>query len=201
MLGNRVAALRLCQVNSLPLQHWQIVPTFYQRVTLLTQSFPDQSQMSHWPGADTLKSSCVNNTCQPQSETDCGCGICKQGRIHTCTSVCDPICMPACLHIGMDRGRPNRTTADLLSGLQSAHLLTQGQWWADRCAHVPLPFPNAPQPTPDPFCEDWSSLCPVQSGSAAQTIPFPPQWTSMPFPQTFPGTGLKGMHRYGIWPI
>lgn len=36
-------------------------------------------------------------------------------------------CLPACIFIGMDRARQNRTTADLLSGLQSAHLLSRGQ--------------------------------------------------------------------------
>lgn len=111
-------------------------------------------------------------------------------------------CLPGCIFIGMDRARQNRTTADLLSGFQSARLLTRGQWWAYRRAHVPRPSPTPLSPPLTSSPGDWSpSLCPVQSGSAAQTMPFPPQWTSMLFPQTFPGPGLKGTHRYGIWSV
>lgn len=61
-------------------------------------------------------------------------------------------CLPCCIFVGMDRGRQSRTTADLLSGLQSAHLLTPGQWWAYRCAHMPRPSPTplGPPLTPSP---------------------------------------------------
>lgn len=203
MLGNRVAGPRLCQLSSLPPQHWQIVPTFYQRVTLLAQCFPDWSQTTHRPGADTLKNSYVNNRCQLQSETGWRDGSCEQGHIHTCICVRDPICMPACLHIywyGQSQTESDHCWSLIRPPISSlAHSGTM--MGIPLCPCAP-PFPNAPQPTPDLFSEDWSpSLCPVRWGSAAQTMPFPPQWTSMLFPQTFPGTGLKGTHRYGIWPI
>lgn len=69
--------------------------------------------------------------------------------------------------------------------------------------HPPPPLlPTALQPTPDPFSARTDPPS-VRCGGDQQhqTIPFPPHWTSMHFPQTFPGTGLKGTHRSGICPV
>ncbi len=177
------------------------MPTFYQRVTLLEQRYPDWSQTTHRPGADTSKNSCINNRCRLQSETGWKDGSCEQGHIHICICVCvlPYACLPACIFIGMDRARQNQTTADLLSGLQSPHLLTRGQWWAYRCAHVPRPSPTplSPPLTSSPRIDPPLS---VRCGEDQQPrqCPFHHSGPQCSFHKLSQALGLKGRIAMGF---
>lgn len=153
------------------------------------------------PSLDTLTRTELtkNSSERDRPAKDCARDRQRKARAH----LRDPTCMPAPPHrdwYGQRRTESAHGWALIWSPIGSrAHSRTMmGQNTVPR---VPLPFPNTPAPTPDLFAEGWSSLCLPRSGSAAQTIQFPPQWPSMSFPQTFPGTGLKGVHRYRLWPV
>lgn len=188
MLGNRVAGQRRCQISSLPPQHWQIVPTFYQRVSLLAVCPWLESDVT-FTRSRHIKTICVNRLERwdlwARANT----------HLHVCMCVCDP--MPACIFICMDRARQNRTTADHLSGIQSVHLLSRGQWWAYRCAPTQSPTPLSPPLTSSLRIDPPSSVRCSQDQQPRQ-CPFHHSGPQCSFHKLSQALGLKGRIAMGF---
>lgn len=69
----------------------------------------------------------------------------KERHARTCAT--PHACLLPRIVIGTDRGGQNRFTAELLSGHQSAHVLTHEQWWGRTlCPVCPCPSPTPLRP-------------------------------------------------------
>lgn len=147
MLGKRVASFQ-----TLP-NHEPTTIALAGSGSLLSESaFPRPESPSL--ESDTLTRTKQIKICSESSSSanDCPSKRSKRGaRAPAQMRAIPHACLLRCIVTGMDRGGQIRLTAELLSGHQSAHLLTQGQWWADQRAPCAPALPRHPCAHPWPL--------------------------------------------------
>lgn len=125
--------------------------------------------------------------------------ICKQGRIHTCTSVCDSICMPACLHIywyGQRQTESDHCWSLIRPPISSlAHRDNDGQTAVPMCP-CPSPTPLSPPLTSSARIDPLSVRC--SQDQQPRQYPFHHSGPQCPFHKLSQALGLKGCIAMGF---